>query len=117
MELSFLLSMTYSSKEVTGVTPEVNCCSIFITSFFIFLAFSIKRRWIILYASRTPPMPGQWRVGCGGREVGRGEMRSGRALRAGGLGTAPTGPTAGAVEVVRPARDARAQRQRLHLRL
>ena len=39
-----------------------------------------------------------------------------RALRAGGLGTAPIVPTAGAVEVVRPARDARVQRQRLHLR-
>ena len=50
--------------------------------------------------------------------VGRGgvEMSGVRALRAGGLGTAPTGPTAGAVEVVRPARDARVQRQRLHLR-
>ena len=48
--------------------------------------------------------------------VGRGEMSGVRALRAGGLGTAPIGPTAGAVEAVRPARDARAQRQRLHLR-
>ena len=49
--------------------------------------------------------------------MGRGEMSGVRALRAGGLGTAPTGPAAGAVEAVRPARDARAQRQRLHLRL
>ena len=39
-----------------------------------------------------------------------------RALRADGLGTVPTGPTIGTVEAARPARDARAQRQRLHLR-
>ena len=55
-------------------------------------------------------------VGWGGGEVGRGEMSGVHALRAGGLGTAPIGPIVSAVEAVRLAHDARAQRQRLHLR-
>ena len=38
-----------------------------------------------------------------------------RAVRAGGLGTSPTGPTASAMEAVWLARGAHAQRQRLHL--
>ena len=33
-----VISGIYFSKEVVGVRPEVNCCSIFITSTFIFFA-------------------------------------------------------------------------------